>query len=139
MKDPELTVGLAERGEKPVLLISRNDSQMFNRIDHGLEQLAESGYMGACYDVGESVLRMLSVAHPATLSAYPALTPPIGPVISACDLISLLHHQSLEDRTCRYVDAIDALIERHKNELANTSISEQWPTFRAHLMRTFAG
>jgi hypothetical protein len=139
MLDPKLTLGFAERGGQPVLLISRNDSQLLNRSDWGLAQLAEAGYMGACDYIGDTVLRMLAVAHPDALAPYPALSPSNGPAVRPSDMISLLHHQSLVDRTCRYVPAIDALVELHKDDLANTSVLEQWPTFRAHIMRTYPG
>jgi hypothetical protein len=33
MKEPKLTVALAERGDQPTLLISRNDSALVNRGD----------------------------------------------------------------------------------------------------------
>lgn len=137
MKDPKLTLGLAERNGEPVILISRNDSQMLNWTDHSLARLSNAGYMGACYDTGVSVLRMLEIAHPQTFAQYPALSAPAGPVVTAYDLISHLHHQSRLDRTRRYVDAIDALMDHHKDELANTSLPEQWPTFRDHILRTY--
>lgn len=137
MKEPKLTLGLAQRGEQAVLLISRNDSQMLNQVDHTLARLAEAGYMGACNDIGVFVLRMLSIAHPDAFAPYPALTPALGPVITPADLISTLYQQSLNDRSSRYVSAIDALFERHKDELANSSLREQWPTFRDHLLRTY--
>jgi hypothetical protein len=137
MKEPKLTLGLASRGDQPVILISRNDSQMLNRIDHPLARLANEGYMGACYDTGVSVLRMLAIAHPHAFAPYPALSPPAGPIVSAYDLISYLHHQSRLDRTCRYVDTIDALIERHKVELAKPACPNSGPssapTFCAHI------
>jgi hypothetical protein len=137
MKEPKLTLGLAKRGQEPVVLISRNDNLMLNRTDWGLAHLAEAGYMGACDYIGATVLRMLAIAHEDEFAPYPALSPPNGPVASAYDLVSSLYRQSLDDRTCRYVAAIDALIELHKDELENTSISEQWPRFRDHLLRTY--
>ena len=103
-----------------------------------LAELTEAGYMGACHYIGFTVLRMLEYAHPQVLAPFPTLTPPPGPAIPVPDLITLLHRQSLDDRSSRYVATIDALMERHKDEVADTSWPEQWPTFRAHLLRTYS-
>ena len=138
MKEPRLTVGLIERGEQPVLLMSRNDNEIFNQRTWGLADLAEAGYMGACHYIGFTVLRMLESAHPQAFAPFPTLTPPPGPVIAVSDLISQLYRQSLDDRSSRYVATIDALIERHKDEVADTSLPKQWPIFRAHLLRTYS-
>ena len=138
MKEPKLTVGLIERDERPVLVISRNDNEMLNQRTWELAKLAEEGYMGACDHVGLTVLRMLEIGHPQTFAPFPALSRPPGPIITTFDLISHLHHQSLVDRTRRYVATIDALMEHHKDEVADTSLPEQWPTFRAHLLRTYS-
>ncbi|TFW25469.1 hypothetical protein E4L96_05160 [Massilia arenosa] len=137
MKEPKLTLGLTERDGEPVVLISRADGLILNWIDNGLAQLAGYGYRGACDYIGEAVLRMLAIAHPQTFAGFPALTPALEPALSPGELISSLHRQSLEDRTSRYVGAIDALVERHKEALAHTSVPEQWPTFREHLLRTY--
>ena len=138
MKEPKLTLGLTECGERPVLLISRNDNEIFNQRVWPLAELTEAGYMGACHYIGFTVLRMLEYAHPQVLAPFPTLTPPPGPAIPVPDLITLLHRQSLDDRSSRYVATIDALMERHKDEVADTSWPEQWPTFRAHLLRTYS-
>jgi hypothetical protein len=99
--------------------------------------LAETGYMGACNHIGFSVLRMLTIAHPEVFAPFPSLSAPEGPTYPASDLISHLHRLSLDDKTRRYVGAIDTLFERNQEELANTSVPEQWPTFRDHIMRTY--
>ena len=63
MKEPKLTIALAERGEQPVLLFSRNDNNPLKRIDINLARLAGMGYMGACEQIGNTALRMV---HPFT-------------------------------------------------------------------------
>ena len=75
MKEPKLTLGLTECGERPVLLISRNDNEIFNQRAWPLAELTEEGYMGACHYIGLTVLRMLEYAHPQVLAPFPALTP----------------------------------------------------------------
>ena len=55
MKEPKLTLALAERDERPVLVISRNDNEMLNQTTWELAKLAEEGYMGACDHVGLTV------------------------------------------------------------------------------------
>lgn len=137
MKEPKLTLAFAQRGERPVLQISRNDSEMFNRADWSLETLNEYGRLGARVQIGEIALMMLHMAHPEVLEPYPSLSPPEGPLGGPGDTVQYLLQASTRDRTSRYVGAIDALFEHHKAELAGNCLTEHWPYYREAILRDY--
>ncbi len=93
------------------------------------------GYMGACEQIGNTALRMMHPFHVQQFALYPALAPSEGSIVTPHDLTLHLHHLSLVDRTRRYLSAIEALYALHSEELAHTSLPEQWPTLRESLVR----
>lgn len=137
MKEPKLTLAFAQRGDRPILQISRNDSAMFNRLDWDLGRLDEYGHLGARAQIGEIALMMLHIAHPKVFEPYPSLSPPSGPLGSPSEAVQYLLNASTCDRTSRYVGAIDALIDIHKDELAGSSLTEQWPYYRDRFLRNY--
>jgi hypothetical protein len=134
MKEPKLTLALAERGDQPILLMSRNDSEQFNRIAWGLGQLAKLGYMGACERIGNAALMMLHPAHAQAFASYPALVPPESPVQEPIDVLHYLLQLSIRERTRRYVALIDMLVAHHAKELSDYSFPQQWPILRERLL-----
>jgi hypothetical protein len=134
MQDPKLTVALADRNGQPLLLISRNDSAVLNRMDWPLAVLSELGYLGACAHIGKLVLAMLQKAHPLTFAPYPALDNPDEQ--TASDTVRYLLHASVEQRTPAYVSAIDALLGAHHDEI-DASTRQHWPDMRARILRDY--
>ncbi|GAB3438452.1 hypothetical protein NX773_11625 [Massilia solisilvae] len=134
MYEPKLTIALAQRGEQPVLLISRNDNAVFNSINWELALLADMGYLGACAHVGKAALRMLELAHPRVFDACPDLKSPDEP--DASDVLRYLLHQSFLEHTRAYVPAIDSLLKRHRDTI-DSSTREHWPETRDHILRQF--
>lgn len=135
MKDPKVTVALAGHGEKPVLLMSRNDSALSNYFDWELETLAALGYLGAQALIGEIVLKMLHAAHPDVFAPYPALHPEerlTGPD----DGFQYLLHLSFQDRTRAYLPAMEALIAQHGDAIAAIH-RERWPDTRERILRNY--
>lgn len=136
MREPKLTIAFAERGDDPVVLISRNDNGLFNRADAKLVRLAEMGRLGAREWLGNMSLLMLQRAHPDVLASYPALESE-SRLAEPYDAVHYLLRMSMSDRTRRYVDAIEALIARHSEELSQTSFPEQWPYYRERILRDY--
>ena len=120
MKVPKLTIALAERGDQPVLLISRNDNDMFNHADSRLARLAGMGRLGAREWIGNMTLLMLQRAHSQAFTPYPALEPERR-LAEPYDAVHYLLRMSMSDRTRRYVEAIDALVALHAEELSHSS------------------
>ena len=134
MKEPKLTLALAERGNQPIMLMSRNDSELFNRMDWELSKLAKLGYMGACEQIGSAALMMLHSAHPQAFVPYPALKPPESAVQEPIDVLHYLLQLSIRDRTSRYVALMDMLVAHHSEELRHYNFVQQWPIFRERLL-----
>ena len=136
MKEPKLTIALAERGDQPVLLISRNDNDMFNHADSKLARLDEMGRLGAREWIGNMTLLMLQRAHSQAFTPYPALEPE-SRLAEPYDAVHYLLRMSMKDRTRRYVEAIDALVALHTEELSHTSWPAQWPYYRDRILRDY--
>lgn len=135
MKEPKLTASLTERSGQPVLLISRNDNNLFNRVDWPLSVLAQMGYLGACAHVGKVMLKMLHMAHSEVFEPYPDLQPEDS-LANPDEAVQYLLHMSISDRTRGYVPAIDALFRRHADVLSQP-VREEWPEMRARILRDY--
>lgn len=135
MREPKLTTALAERSGQPVLSISRNDNELFNRIDWSFSTLDELGYLGACVHIGKVTLKMLYTAHPQVFASYPDLIPE-EPSANPEDGVHYLLRASVADRTRAYLPAIDALVQRHAEALSQ-SFRDEWPELRARIMRDY--
>lgn len=135
MKEPKVTSALAERGDQPVLLLSRNDSSPFNHIDWELRNLAALGQLGAHALIGEFVLRMLHAAHPDAFTPYPALQPEER-LTRPDDGFLFLLHQSFRDRTRAYLPAMDALMEHHGDAISILHL-ENWQDMRARIVTNY--
>lgn len=142
MQQPILSVGFAasaplaefDPASARLLLKRHDDNTINNELDLPLTTLAEKGFDGACLLIGNATLRLLHVAHPNVLSAHPQLVPPIPQVVSTEALIMLLISRSRRDRTDCYIGAIDALIQRLKDEPGGTGLAEQWTDIRHTLL-----
>lgn len=140
MKDPRLTVGLATQGDKPSLLMTRNDNELLNQINPELSDLDELGYLGARAKIGELVLMMLRIAHPDVLAPYKSLMPKDETPTTPLELVSYLQNQTQIRRSPRLIQATDLVVEEYKddpNGLKGMPILKQWPTFKAAFERLF--
>lgn len=135
MKEPKLTIALTERGDQPVLLISRNDNTEFNRTDVELRNLAALGQLGAHALIGEFTIRMLHAAHPDAFAPYPALQPEER-LTTPDDGFSFLLHQSFRDRTRAYLPAMETLMEHHGDAISAIQ-REHWKEMRARIEASF--
>ncbi len=135
MKDPKLTIALAERGDAPVLQITRNDNELFNRVDWKLATLAELGALGACAHIGKVTLMMLHTAHRDVFVPFPCLQPEES-LSNPDDAVSYLLRASMCHRTRAYVSAIDALFHNSQTTLSDT-LRSTWPELRARILRDY--
>lgn len=133
MRNPILTVAFND--DATLLQIRRHDDEVLNEVDWPLSELEDLGYDGACRMIGNAALRLLQRAHPEVYRRHPRIMPPPPYVTNTYILIFELIERSHASRTRRYVEAIDALLEYHADELSLTSMPAQWPQNREELMR----
>jgi len=132
MRTPILTVAFND--DATHLRIRRQDDDVLNEVGWPLTELEGLGYDGACRMIGNAALRLLQRAHPAVYTRHPRIMPPLPHVTNTYILIFELIERSHASRTRRYVEAIDALLELHANEVSHTSMPAQWPREREELM-----
>ena len=133
MKDPILTAAFDD--DATHLQLRRHDDKVLNEVNWPLAKLDGLGYDGACLMIGNAALRMLERAHPEVYRAHPHITPPAPAITNTTVLIFELIERSHASRTRRYVEAIDALLDLHADEVGQTSMPAQWPSEREELMR----
>lgn len=133
MRNPILTIAFND--DATLLQIRRHDEDVLNEIDWPLAELEDLGYDGACRMIGNAALRLLQRAHPEIYTRHARIMPPPPYVTNTYILIFELIERSHASRTRRYVEAIDALLELHADELSHTSMPAQWPRNREELMQ----
>lgn len=134
MKHPKLTVALAERGERAVLLFSRNDSTLCNRLESGpLSRIRPFGRSRGSRRIGTDD----AACSPS--AGIRAISGPSASKWSNCKPkgVRYLIHGSILDRTRAYVPAIDAMFQRHADELSGTALYEGWPKMRDRFLRDY--
>lgn len=133
MRNPILT--LAFNDDATRLQLRRHDDDVLNEVDWPLNGLEDLGYDGACRMIGNAALRLLQRAHPTVYTRHPRIMPPPPYVTNTYILVFELIERSHASRTRSYVEAIDALLELHADELSHTSMPTQWPRNREELMQ----
>lgn len=133
MMEPTLTVAFDDGGT--LLRVRRHDDELFNDVDWPLARLEDWGYEGACRLIGNGALMMLQRAHPAVFARHPRITPPPEYFTNTFILVVELIQRSHRSRSRRYVEAIDALLERHAGEMGLASVARTWPYERQQLMQ----
>ncbi len=143
IEEPRVNVSLTTNSGRIGILIRRSDADdsrpndSIRWISRQLSGIERAGYMAACELIGNAVLRLLYPPHAALFAQHPLLIP-TDDLSELQRLSSLIHDligRSAAERTSAYVPALDALFARHADELAQTELPEQWPTFREAFMR----
>jgi hypothetical protein len=137
MKDPHLTVALVQQDDKPSLLISRNDNELLNTIRFDLKHLDSLGKLGAHAAIGEYVVLLLHTAHPTDFAPYQSLVPEDMGMHRPIDLVNYLIEQTKLRKTRKLIPSIEIALEMYSEELKNTSIPEQWPSFKEVFERLY--
>lgn len=133
MRNPILTIAFND--DATLLQLRRHDDEVLNEVAWPLAELEDLGYDGACRTIGNAALRLLQRAHPDVYTRHARIMPPPPYVTNTYILVFELIERSHASRTRRYVEAIDALLELHADELSHTSMPAQWPGNREELMR----
>ncbi|WP_426175689.1 hypothetical protein [Massilia sp. TWR1-2-2] len=137
IKEVKVTVGFADKNGQPALVMTRDDNQNFNFVQWLMHRHESAGYVALCQNLGDTVLRMLALAHSAEFAKTPALVPPRQDVSEPYGLVHALMHRSYKEQTTDYVQTIDLLMEKNADELSDTELPEIWQAARLQLIEIF--
>lgn len=143
INEPRISVALTTNNGRTSILIRRSDAdnsgpdEPMRSVNWQLGTIEHAGYMAACERIGNAVLRLLHQPHAVLFAQHPMLSPPdeLSKLDRLTDLINSLISRSAAERTSAYVPALDAIFTRHADELAQTDLPGQWPTFRDVFLR----
>jgi hypothetical protein len=143
IEEPKINVALTTNNGRTSILVRRTDADEAKPDDPmrwtcwQLATIERAGYMAACERIGNAVMRMLHQSHANLFAPHPMLVPPdeLRALDQLTDLIHTLISRSADEKTSAYVPALDAIFARHGDELAQTELPEQWPTFRSVFLR----
>lgn len=139
IKEPRIYVALTSNDGRTDLLVRRDDDshdQTLRWVRINLNDAEREGQHALCQRLGSIMLYMLTQAHPQDTAQFPWLLPPeLTNLERLSDLINNLIGRSAHEQTSAYVPALDAIFTRHATELTQTSLPEQWSTFRKAFLR----
>ncbi|MDB5935782.1 MAG: hypothetical protein JWQ01_3126 [Massilia sp.] len=143
IEEPRISVALTSNNGRVSILIRRSDAddakpdEPLRWVCWQLGAIEHEGYLAACQRIGNAVMRLLATPHADLLAQHPLLVPSdvMSDLDRLTDLINDLIQRSIRERTSSYVAAPDAIFARDATLLAQTSLPEQWPTFREAISR----
>jgi hypothetical protein len=132
IEEPKIHVALAVNGERVTLMVSRSDGGgLPSRTHWDLREIEHEGFLALCQRIGTSVTRMLAGAHPDEFAKFPLLVPPkASPLDELHDVVLSLMHRSITEKTTDYAAALEALFKRHADDIKQTSLVENWASYR---------
>ncbi|HEX8610122.1 MAG TPA: hypothetical protein VF800_02445 [Telluria sp.] len=130
MRLPRIEIYINEKSDISVAHV-KDDRETFI-FDFSLDQFLAKGEDNAALTLGESVLTVLKLWHPNILKDVPT-PPPISSAEVKASLAQDLIGVSMSERTNRYIDAIDNLLNESSLELGTEFIRSSWPVLRARL------
>lgn len=127
-----ISVAVRDDGKRHSLLVRRDDStKVLSSLHRDLADIEREGFHALCQRVGYSAIYALARAHPDVFAKYPLLLPPPPEYKHPHDVTMGLMARAGREDTGDYTQAIDALFERHPQELAG--LAESWAMLRATL------
>jgi hypothetical protein len=140
MDDPKVVVSFATNDDVDKLVVKRSDNGgIVSMISWDMAKMADEGYTEMCQKIGNAALCLLEGPHDSVFKRHPTLRPPKLMTDFPVGLVSALIDRSREEKTCAYVSAIDALLEKEANAEFMPTWAETWKHLRPELLANYPG